>query len=120
LEQQQKALMGERKQPVVVVELWDVYPNALTSGDVKKVAAPRTSERLVEHDPITGEEAAIQAAGSRIRRAPLPQSASDAEANIISHVGGEGELGDQASRAVPKVRPIGVGAATEERIRQDL
>jgi hypothetical protein len=113
LEQQEEALVGEREQPVVVVELWDVHPDALTGGDVKKAAAPRTSERLVNHDPLTGEEAAIQDAGSRIRRALLPRSASDAEANIISHVGGECELGDEASRAVPKViRPVLAGLTT--------
>jgi hypothetical protein len=65
---------------------------------------------LVEHDPLPGEEAGIQAA-ARVREALAPRAAHGAEADVVGDAAGEDELGDQAGRTVAaEVRPVPRGA----------
>jgi hypothetical protein len=46
------------------------------------VAADPGFAGIFEHDPLPREEAAVQAAGSRVWRAPPPRSAHGAEADV--------------------------------------
>lgn len=64
---------------------------------------------LVEHDPVTREEAAVQATilRSRVQRGgEPPRAAHGAEADVIGDVIGEGELRDHAGRPIPEVRLV--------------
>lgn len=118
VEQQQEALRRER-QHRVIGELRDVVRvDAPAGGDVEKAAAAAAGGGgggalivvgLVEHDPVTREEAAVQATilRSRVQRGgEPPRAAHGAEADVIGDVVGEGELRDHASRPVPEVRPV--------------
>jgi hypothetical protein len=76
------------------------------------VAADPGFAGIFKHDPLPREEAAVQAAGSRVRRAPPPRSAHGAEADVVGYVAGEGELSDQAGPALlAKVCPVPRAAA---------
>ncbi|OEL28524.1 hypothetical protein BAE44_0010458, partial [Dichanthelium oligosanthes] len=93
--------------------VWEVRPDALAGRDVEEAAAAGADVGLFEHDPLPREKAGVQAAPRvRVHRAQPPRPARGAEADVVGHVVGEGEVGGQAGRPVTaKARPVPCASA---------
>jgi hypothetical protein len=95
MEEDKEALRGEGEQ-LMVMELRDIYLDALTGRCVEEAAALRRCELLPKHGPPPGMELAVQATvRARFGGTLPPRAAHSAEAHIVSDVICKHALGDE-------------------------